>query len=288
MYVNTTAEVKALTDYCCTSSNAVKVVEHIWAEHGPETEILFGPDMWLGAYVERETGLHEDPERPRARFQVCGMESATSTPGSALRTSPRPGPSIPRQRLLIHPECGCSTQAMEYLAAGEIEPDGVHMLSTSGMLPPRRSPSRRQLHHRHRERDALPTKKGTAPQANLIEANRMALCGYMKMITLTKLRDSLLEMRFEVRVLEEISGRERLLDRAHGGDRLAEDRVRLSAASRRDLVRLHQDIPEANSESPTSRCTTELCPAASCRCDPRTPAQQPAPDIPPPRCQPPT
>ncbi|MGZ4311003.1 MAG: quinolinate synthase NadA, partial [Solirubrobacteraceae bacterium] len=57
MYVNTTAEVKAETDYCCTSSNAVKVVEHIWAEHGPETEILFGPDMWLGAFVERETGL---------------------------------------------------------------------------------------------------------------------------------------------------------------------------------------------------------------------------------------
>ena len=62
MYVNTSAEVKAETDYCCTSSNAVKVVEHIWAEHGPETEILFGPDMWLGAFVERETGC----ARPRA------------------------------------------------------------------------------------------------------------------------------------------------------------------------------------------------------------------------------
>src|SRR5436309_7774021 len=54
MYVNTTAEVKAETDYCCTSSNAVQVVEHIWREHGDDTEILFGPDMWLGAYVERE------------------------------------------------------------------------------------------------------------------------------------------------------------------------------------------------------------------------------------------
>ena len=56
MYVNTTAEVKAETDYCCTSSNAVQVVEHIWREHGDDTEILFGPDMWLGAYVERVTG----------------------------------------------------------------------------------------------------------------------------------------------------------------------------------------------------------------------------------------
>src|SRR3954465_15167851 len=53
MYVNTSAEVKAETDYCCTSSNAVKVVQHIWAEHGPDTEILFGPDMWLGAFVEK-------------------------------------------------------------------------------------------------------------------------------------------------------------------------------------------------------------------------------------------
>src|SRR3954470_15828049 len=56
MYVNTSAEVKAETDYCCTSSNAVDVVRHIWAEHGPETEILFGPDMWLGAFVEKQTG----------------------------------------------------------------------------------------------------------------------------------------------------------------------------------------------------------------------------------------
>src|SRR5688572_4800911 len=47
MYVNTTAEVKAETDYCCTSSNAVGVVEHIFREHGDDTEILFGPDMWL-------------------------------------------------------------------------------------------------------------------------------------------------------------------------------------------------------------------------------------------------
>src|SRR5438874_9905556 len=56
MYVNTSAEVKAETDYCCTSSNAVRVVEHVWREHGDDAEVLFGPDMWLGAYVARETG----------------------------------------------------------------------------------------------------------------------------------------------------------------------------------------------------------------------------------------
>src|SRR5918995_688291 len=73
MYVNTTAEVKAETDYCCTSSNAVDVVRHIMREHGEDTEILFGPDMWLGAFVERETGLHQDPRR-RERFHIWDGE----------------------------------------------------------------------------------------------------------------------------------------------------------------------------------------------------------------------
>src|SRR5262249_56359700 len=73
MYVNTSAAVKAETDYCCTSGNAVAVVEHILREHGPDTEILFGPDMWLGAFVERETGIKEDPER-RARFHIWDGE----------------------------------------------------------------------------------------------------------------------------------------------------------------------------------------------------------------------
>ena len=76
MYVNTSAEVKAETDYCCTSSNAVKVVEHIFREHGDDTKVLFGPDMWLGAYVARETG------RDAAR---SGTASATCTPASARR-----------------------------------------------------------------------------------------------------------------------------------------------------------------------------------------------------------
>ncbi|MET0306349.1 MAG: quinolinate synthase, partial [Solirubrobacterales bacterium] len=116
MYVNTSAEVKAETDYCCTSSNAVKVVEHIWAEHGPETEILFGPDMWLGAFVERETGLKEDPER-RARFHIWDGEChvhAGIRPDDIKATRE----AHPNAEFLIHPECGCSTQAMEYVASG--------------------------------------------------------------------------------------------------------------------------------------------------------------------------
>jgi quinolinate synthase len=207
MYVNTSAEVKAETDYCCTSSNAVAVVEHIWREHGPETEILFGPDMWLGAFVERETGLVGDPER-RARFHVWAGEChvhAGIRPEDITRTRAE----HPGAEFLIHPECGCATQAMEYVASGDIEPEGVHMLSTSGML-------------KHVEENPggsfiVATENGmlhplhqAAPGAELIEANRMAFCKYMKMITLPKLRDSLRDLRHEVRVEPEIAERARV------------------------------------------------------------------------------
>jgi quinolinate synthase len=207
MYVNTSAEVKALTDYCCTSSNAVQVVKHIWREHGPETEILFGPDMWLGAFVERETGLKEDPERG-ARFHVWDGEChvhAGIRPGDIAQTRAE----HPDAEFLIHPECGCSTQAMEYVASGDVEAEGVHMLSTSGMLK-----------HVEQHPDGsyiVATENGmlyplqqAAPKADLIEANRMAFCKYMKMITLPKLRDSLREMKFEVSVPEKTAERARV------------------------------------------------------------------------------
>jgi quinolinate synthase len=207
MYVNTSAEVKAETDYCCTSSNAVKVVEQIWAEHGAETEILFGPDMWLGAFVERETGLVEDPER-RARFHVWDGECHVHA-GIRPDDIARSRAEHPEAEFLIHPECGCSTQAMEYVAAGDIDPEGVHMLSTSGM---------QQHVEAHpdgsfivaTENGMLYPLQQAAPQANLIEANRMAFCKYMKMITLPKLRDSLREMKFEVSVPAEVAERARI------------------------------------------------------------------------------
>jgi quinolinate synthase len=207
MYVNTSAEVKAETDYCCTSSNAVQVVEHIWAEHGPDQEILFGPDMWLGAFVERETGLRDDPER-RARFHVWDGEChvhAGIRPDDINRTRAE----HPEAEFLIHPECGCVTQVMEYVAAGDVDPEGVHLLSTSGML--------RQVESHPDGTFIVATETGmlhplhkSAPDANLIEANRMAYCKYMKMITLPKLLDSLREMKFEVKVPEPIAERAKL------------------------------------------------------------------------------
>jgi quinolinate synthase len=199
MYVNTSAEVKAETDYCCTSSNAVKVVEHILREHGPDTEILFGPDMWLGAYVERETGrsMHVWPGE-------CHVHAGIRPDDIRAQRAAHPDAEF-----LVHPECGCVTQVMEFVAAGEVEEEGVHMLSTGQMLD--------YVQQRPDGEYIVATENGmlhplqqAAPGASLIEANRMAYCKYMKMITLPKLRDSLREMKFEVSVPAEIAARARV------------------------------------------------------------------------------
>ncbi len=108
MYVNTTAEVKALTDYCCTSANAVDVVRHIYATHGPDTEILFGPDMWLGAYVEKELG-----KRMHVWDGECHVHAGIRPADIEATRAAHPGADF-----LIHPECGCTTSVMEYVAAG--------------------------------------------------------------------------------------------------------------------------------------------------------------------------
>ena len=207
MYVNTSAEVKAETDYCCTSSNAVKVVEHIWREHGPDQEILFGPDMWLGAFVARETGLVDEPER-YARFHVWDGEChvhAGIRPDDIARTRAE----HPDAEFLIHPECGCSTQAMEYVASGDVDAEGVHMLSTSGMLAHVQANPEGEFIVATENGMLYPLQQA-APEANLVEANRMAFCRYMKMITLPKLRDSLRDMKFEVRVPAEVAARARV------------------------------------------------------------------------------
>ena len=199
MYVNTSAEVKAETDYCCTSSNAVKVVEHILREHGPDTEILFGPDMWLGSYVERETGrsMHVWPGE-------CHVHAGIRPDDIKAQRAAHPDAEF-----LVHPECGCVTQVMEFVAAGEVEEEGVHMLSTGQMLD--------YVQQRPDGEYIVATENGmlhpleqAAPGATLIEANRMAYCKYMKMITLPKLRDALRETKFEVSVPAEVAERARV------------------------------------------------------------------------------
>ncbi|HWF52236.1 MAG TPA: quinolinate synthase NadA [Solirubrobacteraceae bacterium] len=204
MYVNTTAEVKALTDYCCTSANAVAVVEHIYREHGEDATILFGPDMFLGAYVEKTLG------RPMHVWDgECHVHAGIRPSDITAVRAAHPGADF-----LIHPECGCSTSVMEYVAAGDVDAEGVHMLSTGGML-------RYASEHPGgtaivaTETGMLHPLRRAAPDTEFIAANEAAHCMYMKMITLPKLRDALRDgvgenSRYEVKVPEDIAARARV------------------------------------------------------------------------------
>jgi quinolinate synthase len=199
MYVNTTAEVKAMTDYCCTSANAVKVVEHIYREHGSGTEILFGPDMFLGAYVEKTLG-----RRMHVWDGECHVHAGIKPADIAAVRAAHPGADF-----LIHPECGCSTSVMEYVAAGDVEAGGVHMLSTGGMLRyARNHPGATAIVAT--ETGMLHPLRRAAPDAAFIAANEAAHCRFMKMITLPKLRDALRDGVYEVKVPTEIADRARV------------------------------------------------------------------------------
>jgi quinolinate synthase len=194
MYVNTSAEVKAETDYCCTSSNAVQVVEFIHRKHGNDVEILFGPDMWLGSYVERVTGKSMELWPGECHVHA----------GIVREDVDRTRAEHPDSELLIHPECRFSAELIDDLA-GNAEERPVHVSSTGGMLD-----------HVARHPDGefiVATETGmlhpmakAAPTATLRAANEKAVCKYMKAITLPKLRDSLRDMKFAVRVPAEIAG----------------------------------------------------------------------------------
>jgi quinolinate synthase len=195
MYVNTSAEVKALTDYCCTSSNAVAVVNHIYATHGPDSEILFGPDMFLGAYVERVIG-----RRMHVWDGECHVHAGIRPADIAAARAAHPDAEF-----LIHPECGCSTSVMEYVAAGDIDAEGVHMLSTGGMLRYARDAKPGSSAIVATETGMLYPLRQAAPGVEFIPANPEASCRFMKMITLPKLRDGLRDGVHEVRVPDEIA-----------------------------------------------------------------------------------
>jgi quinolinate synthase len=201
MYVNTTAEVKAETDYCVTSSNAVAVVEHILREHGPDTDILFGPDMFLGAYVEKMVG-----RKLKVWVGECHVHAGIRPSDIATVREQNPGADF-----MIHPECGCSTSVMEYVASGDVDVENTHMLSTGGMIK----------HVKQSDADTfiVATETGmmhpleqAAPGKTFVAANRAAVCQYMKMITLTKLRDALLSTddSYVVKVEPEIAERARV------------------------------------------------------------------------------
>jgi quinolinate synthase len=199
MYVNTTAEVKAETDYCCTSSNAVGVVEHIRAHNGDDVEILFGPDMWLGAYVERVTG-----RRMHVWDGECHVHAGIRPADITAVRDAHPGAEF-----MIHPECGCTTQVMEYVAAGDVDPERTHMLSTGGMLDFARS-SDADTFIVATETGMLHPLAKENPGKEFVPANRAAACKYMKMITLPKLHGALRDLKPQVKVEPELAERARV------------------------------------------------------------------------------
>jgi quinolinate synthase len=187
-YVNTTADVKAETDYCCTSGNAVQVVEAIPADR----EILFLPDLYLGLWVERVTG----------RRLTIWMGECHVHAGIRPADIERWQAEAPDAELLVHPECGCASQCMAF---GN---DRTHILSTEGMIRFARSSSK--------ERFLVATETGIlhrlakeAPEKRFEAVSERAICKYMKMITLEKLRDSLRDEKFAVTVPEETAARAR-------------------------------------------------------------------------------
>jgi quinolinate synthase len=169
-YVNTTAEVKAESDYCCTSGNARAVIESIRADR----EILFLPDLYLGLWLERVTG-----RKLRIWLGECHVHAGIR-PADIERWQS----SEPDAELLVHPECGCASPAMAFAN------ERTHILSTEGMVDfARRSRKRRFvvatetgiIHRLERE----------VPEKEFLAAREAAVCRFMKMITLENARDAL-------------------------------------------------------------------------------------------------
>jgi quinolinate synthase len=185
-YVNTTAEVKAETDYCCTSGNAKAVIEAIPRDQ----EILFLPDMYLGLWLEKVTG-----RKLNIWLGECHVHAG-------IRPSDIERWTGSDAELLVHPECGCASQCMAF---GN---ERTHILSTEGMINfGKRSPKQRFLVAT--ETGILHRLRKEAPGKQFEAVSERAICKYMKMITLEKLRDSLRDWKFEVTVEPTIAERAR-------------------------------------------------------------------------------
>jgi quinolinate synthase len=195
-YVNTTAEVKAESDYCCTSGNAVEVVNAI----SPDQEILFLPDMFLGAHVRRVTGR----QNIHVWMGECHVHAGIDPENIRLQRSLHP-----EAEFLIHPECGCSTSVLEAMSAGDVDAEGVQILSTEGMIKrPALSDANEfivatEVGILHRLRRENPSKRFFA-------ANERASCAYMKVTTLPKVRDALRFNQHRITVPPLVAKRARL------------------------------------------------------------------------------
>jgi len=195
-YVNTSAEIKAELDYCCTSSNAVNVVKSI----SKDKEILFLPDMFLGSYVAKMTG--------RKNMHIWAGEChvhAGITPEDITKKLD----SMEDTEFIIHPECGCTTPIMYDVADGSFDDKKVSILSTEGMLK-HVNESKSKNFVVATETGILYRMKQQNPDKTFIPASDKAECQYMKMITLEKVYDALINEKNIVTVPKEIANKARL------------------------------------------------------------------------------
>ncbi|MGH3687717.1 MAG: quinolinate synthase NadA [Pseudonocardiaceae bacterium] len=194
-YVNTTAEVKAETDICCTSSNAVEVVNLIPADR----EVLFLPDQFLGAHVRRVTG--------RANLHIWAGECHVHAGINGTQLASKAA-AAPDAELYIHPECGCATSALYLAGEGAVPAERVRILSTGGMLDAARATGAREVLVAT-EIGMLHQLRRAAPGVEFRAVNDRASCRYMKMITPAALLRSLREGVDEVTVPAGIAERAR-------------------------------------------------------------------------------
>ncbi len=195
-YVNTSAEVKAESDYCCTSGNAVEIVNSIPADR----EILFLPDMFLGAHVRRVTGR----ENIRVWMGECHVHAGIDPENIRLQRKMHPDAEF-----LIHPECGCATSVVEAVSAGDIDPEGVHILSTEGIIK-RSGESSADTFIIATEVGILHRLRKAHPDKTFFAANERASCAYMKVTTLPKVLGALERLEHRITVPEDVAARARL------------------------------------------------------------------------------
>jgi quinolinate synthase len=195
-YVNTTAEIKSELDYCCTSSNAVNVVNAI----PKERESLFLPVMFLGSYVSKLTG--------RKNMQIWAGEChvhAGITPADIEKKLAE----LKNAEFVVHPECSCTTPMMYDIASGSYKNHQVQILSTEGMMK-HVSKSDSQQFVVATETGILYRMRQQNPQKTFIPASENAECEYMKMITLDKVYRSLYDEKYEVKVAKKIADKARI------------------------------------------------------------------------------
>jgi quinolinate synthase len=164
-----------------------------------DTEILFCPDMFLGAHVKRMSGR----DNIRIWMGECHVHAGIDPEDIRLRRAEHPGAEF-----LIHPECGCSTSVLEAMSAGEVDPEGVQILSTEGMIK-RPALSEADEFIVATEVGILHRLRRENPSKRFFPANEMASCAYMKVTTLPKVKRALEHMQHRITVPAPIASRAR-------------------------------------------------------------------------------